>query len=132
MPVAYLEKLNPEQRRAVEHGVRENDAAPGTPLLVIAGAGSGKRIANSARVSEIARQEADRGDPLARGLDQPQLRLPNKIISPSRLSFQRAKATVASGRGSAEAVSQVECNRKGRKHGRACYETAPDDRHGGV
>jgi putative SOS response-associated peptidase YedK len=42
MSVAYLEKLNPEQRRAVEHGVRENDAAPGTPLLVIAGAGSGK------------------------------------------------------------------------------------------
>src|ERR1700726_3600993 len=81
MSVAYLEKLNPEQRRAVEHGVRENDAAPGTPLLVIAGAGSGKRIANSARVPEIARQEADRGDPLARGLDQPQLRLPNKIIS---------------------------------------------------
>ena len=39
MSVAYLEKLNPEQRRAVEHGVRENDAAPGTPLLVIAGAG---------------------------------------------------------------------------------------------
>jgi len=33
----YLEKLNPEQRRAVEHDVRENDAAPGTPLLVIAG-----------------------------------------------------------------------------------------------
>ena len=41
MSVSYLEKLNPEQRRAVEHGVRENDAAPGTPLLVIAGAGSG-------------------------------------------------------------------------------------------
>ena len=31
MSVAYLEKLNPEQRRAVEHGVRENDAAPRTP-----------------------------------------------------------------------------------------------------
>ena len=42
MSVAYLEKLNPEQRRAIERGVRENDAAPGTPLLVIAGAGSGK------------------------------------------------------------------------------------------
>jgi DNA helicase-2/ATP-dependent DNA helicase PcrA len=39
MSVAYLEKLNPEQRRAVEHGVRENDAALGAPLLVIAGAG---------------------------------------------------------------------------------------------
>lgn len=33
---AYLETLNPEQRRAVEHGVRENDSTPGPPLLVIA------------------------------------------------------------------------------------------------
>src|ERR1700731_5285500 len=41
MSVAYLEKLNPEQRRAVEPGVRDA-APPGTPLLVIAGAGSGK------------------------------------------------------------------------------------------
>jgi DNA helicase-2/ATP-dependent DNA helicase PcrA len=45
MPAAYLEKLNPEQRRAVEHGVRENACAPGVPLLVIAGAGSGKTMA---------------------------------------------------------------------------------------
>jgi DNA helicase II / ATP-dependent DNA helicase PcrA len=42
MSVTYLETLNPEQRRAVEHGVREKHAAPGAPLLVIAGAGSGK------------------------------------------------------------------------------------------
>ena len=33
----YLETLNPEQRRAVEHGVREQDCKPGLPLLVIAG-----------------------------------------------------------------------------------------------
>jgi hypothetical protein len=38
----YLETLNPAQRRAIEHGVREKHAAPGAPLLVIAGAGSGK------------------------------------------------------------------------------------------
>src|ERR1700730_10033932 len=37
MPVAYLEKLNPEQRRAVEHGIRENACAPAVPLPVIAG-----------------------------------------------------------------------------------------------
>src|ERR1700732_4078199 len=37
---AYLETLNPEQRRAVEHGPAGGLAAP--PLLVIAGAGSGK------------------------------------------------------------------------------------------
>jgi hypothetical protein len=34
MPAAYLEKLNSEQRRAVEHGVRENACAPTEPLLV--------------------------------------------------------------------------------------------------
>ena len=39
---AYLETLNPEQRRAVEHGVGGKDCTPGMPLLVIAGAGSGK------------------------------------------------------------------------------------------
>jgi hypothetical protein len=39
---AYLKALNPEQRRAVEHGVRENDCTPRVALLVIAGAGSGK------------------------------------------------------------------------------------------
>src|SRR3954454_9178395 len=37
---AYLKALNPEQRRAVEHGPAGELAAP--PLLVIAGAGSGK------------------------------------------------------------------------------------------
>jgi hypothetical protein len=35
MSVAYLEKLNPEQRRAVEHGVREKACAPSAPLLVL-------------------------------------------------------------------------------------------------
>jgi len=42
MSVAYLESLNREQRRAVEHGVRETSAEPSMPLLVVAGAGSGK------------------------------------------------------------------------------------------
>ena len=47
MSAAYPDKLNPDQRRAVEHGVSAHeacdpaaDAAPA--LLVIAGAGSGK------------------------------------------------------------------------------------------
>jgi DNA helicase-2/ATP-dependent DNA helicase PcrA len=53
MSVADLEKLNPEQRRAVEHGARENDAAPGTPLLVIAGAGSGKTNTLAHRVAHL-------------------------------------------------------------------------------
>ena len=59
MPVAYLEKLNPEQRRAVEHGVRENDAAPVTPLLVIAGAGSGKTNTLAHRVAHLIVNGAD-------------------------------------------------------------------------
>jgi DNA helicase-2/ATP-dependent DNA helicase PcrA len=64
MSVAYLEKLNPEQRRAVEHGVRENDAAPGTPLLVIAGChcrggGSGKTNTLAHRVVHLIVKGAD-------------------------------------------------------------------------
>jgi DNA helicase II / ATP-dependent DNA helicase PcrA len=58
MSVAYLEKLNPEQRRAVEHGVREN-YAPGTPLLVIAGAGSGKTNTLAQRVAHLIVNGAD-------------------------------------------------------------------------
>jgi DNA helicase-2/ATP-dependent DNA helicase PcrA len=59
MSVAYLEKLNPAQRRAVEHGVRENDAAPGKPLLVIAGAGSGKTNTLAHRVAHLIVNGAD-------------------------------------------------------------------------
>jgi hypothetical protein len=40
MTAAYLAKLNAEQRRAVEHGCAALEEAP--PLLIIAGAGSGK------------------------------------------------------------------------------------------
>src|SRR5260221_3329030 len=59
MPVAYLEKLNPEQRRAVEHGVRENACAPGRPLLVIAGGGSGKTNTLAHRVGHFIVNGAD-------------------------------------------------------------------------
>ena len=49
---AYLDKLNAEQRRAVEHGVGAGmtDAAP---LLVIAGAGSGKTNTLAHRVAHL-------------------------------------------------------------------------------
>jgi len=40
-----------------EHGVRENDAAPGTPLLVIAGAGKTNTLAH--RVAHLNRQCAN-------------------------------------------------------------------------
>jgi DNA helicase-2/ATP-dependent DNA helicase PcrA len=45
----HLAKLNPEQRRAVEHGV----AGPSPPLLVIAGAGSGKTNTLAHRVANL-------------------------------------------------------------------------------
>src|SRR3984885_6610678 len=59
MSVGYLASLNCEQRRAVEHGVRENNAAPGTPLLVIAGAGSGKTNTLAHRVAHLIVNGAD-------------------------------------------------------------------------
>src|SRR6266540_2800033 len=48
--------LNPEQRAAVEHG---EAAVPGTPLLVIAGAGSGKTNTLAWRVARLVRDGAD-------------------------------------------------------------------------
>src|SRR5213078_356189 len=53
----YLENLNTEQRRAVEHGA----AGPGpfTPLLVIAGAGSGKTNTLAHRVAHLIVNGAD-------------------------------------------------------------------------
>jgi DNA helicase-2/ATP-dependent DNA helicase PcrA len=56
---AYLETLNPEQRRAVEHGVQEQDCTPGVPLLVIAGAGSGKTNTLAHRVAHLIVNGAD-------------------------------------------------------------------------
>src|SRR3954453_19741515 len=55
----YLETLNPQQRRAVEHGVREKDCTPGAPLLVIAGAGSGKTNTLAHRVAHLIVNGAD-------------------------------------------------------------------------
>ncbi len=55
----YLEKLNPDQRRAVEHGVREHDTTPAPPLLVIAGAGSGKTNTLAHRVAHLIVNGAD-------------------------------------------------------------------------
>src|ERR1700751_5907624 len=59
MTVTYLETLNREQRRAVEHGVRKENAAPGTALLVIAGAGSGKTNTVAHRVAHLIVNGAD-------------------------------------------------------------------------
>jgi DNA helicase-2/ATP-dependent DNA helicase PcrA len=59
LAAAYLSTLNPEQRRAVEHGVRKHDCTPGLPLLVIAGAGSGKTSTLAHRVAHLLMNGAD-------------------------------------------------------------------------
>jgi DNA helicase-2/ATP-dependent DNA helicase PcrA len=53
---AYLDSLNPEQRRAVEHG---SGPGPCAPLLVIAGAGSGKTNTLAHRVAHLIVNGAD-------------------------------------------------------------------------
>jgi DNA helicase-2/ATP-dependent DNA helicase PcrA len=54
----YLEGLNAEQRRAVEHRVGP-DGTIGSPLLVIAGAGSGKTNTLAHRVAHLIIKGAD-------------------------------------------------------------------------
>jgi hypothetical protein len=49
----YLDTLNLEQRRAVEHGVCELNIASAGPLLVITGAGSGKTDTLAHRVARL-------------------------------------------------------------------------------
>ena len=56
---AYLETLNVEQRRAVEHGVVDAKAMIAAPLLIIAGAGSGKTNTLAHRVAHLIVGGAD-------------------------------------------------------------------------
>ena len=55
----YLGELNPAQRAAVECGVGDHSAAPGPPLLIIAGAGSGKTKTLAHRVAHLILNGAD-------------------------------------------------------------------------
>ncbi|MCW5712382.1 ATP-dependent helicase [Shinella sp.] len=59
MAVTYLEKLNDRQREAVEHGVGLPDGRIGGPLLIIAGAGSGKTNTLAHRVAHLIVNGAD-------------------------------------------------------------------------
>ena len=52
----YLARLNPDQRAAVEHGVGDDDWRP---LLIIAGAGSGKTDTLAHRVAHLVMSGAD-------------------------------------------------------------------------
>jgi DNA helicase-2/ATP-dependent DNA helicase PcrA len=56
---AYLAQLNPQQRWAVEHGVGTANGGLANPLLVIAGAGSGKTNTLAHRVAHLIVNGAD-------------------------------------------------------------------------
>ncbi|MBB3540297.1 MULTISPECIES: ATP-dependent helicase [unclassified Rhizobium] len=55
----YLEKLNPQQRAAVEYGTLTDGSHVAGPLLVIAGAGSGKTNTLAHRVAHLIVKGAD-------------------------------------------------------------------------
>ncbi|MEK1873250.1 MAG: ATP-dependent helicase, partial [Rhizobium altiplani] len=55
----YLEKLNPQQRAAVEYGTLTDGTHVAGPLLVIAGAGSGKTSTLAHRVAHLIVKGAD-------------------------------------------------------------------------
>jgi DNA helicase-2/ATP-dependent DNA helicase PcrA len=57
-PCTYLDELNPAQRAAVEHGASAG-ARPAPPLLIIAGAGSGKTKTLAHRVAHLIVNGAD-------------------------------------------------------------------------
>jgi DNA helicase-2/ATP-dependent DNA helicase PcrA len=59
MAAAYLEKLNDAQRRAVEHGCEQGSGRSAGPLLIIAGAGSGKTNTLAHRVAHLIVNGAD-------------------------------------------------------------------------
>ena len=59
MSAAYLEKLNREQRLAVEHGIGTTEADANRVLLVLAGAGTGKTSTLAHRVVHLVLNGAD-------------------------------------------------------------------------
>ena len=59
MASSYLEKLNDRQREAVEHGIGLANGEIGGPLLIIAGAGSGKTNTLAHRVAHLIVNGAD-------------------------------------------------------------------------
>jgi DNA helicase II / ATP-dependent DNA helicase PcrA len=57
--ITYLSDLNREQRRAVKHGIKDGDAKNAGPVLVIAGAGTGKTKTLTHRVAHLIVNEID-------------------------------------------------------------------------
>jgi superfamily I DNA/RNA helicase len=79
MSFDYMSELNQEQRHAVEHGVKSGSAKNTGPLLVIAGAGSGKTKTLAHRVAHL----------IVNGID------PHRILL---LTFSRRAAAEMTGR----------------------------------
>ncbi|MCE6961733.1 UvrD-helicase domain-containing protein [Cereibacter sphaeroides] len=105
MDLAWLDKLNDRQRQAVEFGV---GSEPAPPLLVIAGAGSGKTSTLAHRVAHLLVKGADPRRILLRGagrlaLAAPQRRgvdRPRRGAAPSGPRLARRDRHTGSGSGS--------------------------------
>lgn len=59
--MAHLDALNAQQLRAATHGVAPGEAVPSGPLLIIAGAGSGKTTTLASRVAHLIANGANPG-----------------------------------------------------------------------
>jgi DNA helicase II / ATP-dependent DNA helicase PcrA len=98
----YLAELNEEQRRAIRHGVKDGSALDARPLLVIAGAGSGKTKTLAHRVAHL----------VVNGID------PHRILL---LTFSRRAALDMTGRvkritGAAMGIGQIDLPWAGTFH----------------
>src|SRR4249920_2165012 len=99
----YLTDLNREQRLAVKHGITNESAINLIPLLVIAGAGSGKTKTLAHRVAHL----------VVNGID------PHRILL---LTFSRRAALDMTGRvkritGAAMGIGQIDLPWAGTFHG---------------
>src|SRR5207248_4122950 len=98
----YLAELNQQQRQAVKHGVTEDSAVDAKPLLVIAGAGSGKTKTLAHRVAHL----------VVNGID------PHRILL---LTFSRRAAMDMTGRvkriaGAAMGIGEIDLPWAGTLH----------------
>jgi DNA helicase-2/ATP-dependent DNA helicase PcrA len=98
----YLTDLNQEQRHAVKHGVKDGSALNSRPLLVIAGAGSGKTKTLAHRVAHL----------VVNGID------PQRILL---LTFSRRAALDMTGRvkriaGAAMGIAEIDLPWAGTFH----------------
>jgi len=102
---AWLHRLNPEQRAAATWGARDADGRFGSaPLLVIAGAGTGKTDTLAHRVAHLVRQGVDPGRILlltfsrraAQEMTARAERLAARALRPSRPATDAAATLAAS------------------------------------